>query len=200
MAQYGGQDRFPTSFETVNDGSGRDAASVNVGLEVLADRTIFLRNVGFRRAVTWRVENDAPLPNLPSWAFRSTSYAPNATDPEAWMVRLSNVRAGDVIAVDMSGLVVLPNNTECFLRLGVTDNFGLGGTEVQAPGFIRFFDYPGMGRITASVSLSTQVVATASGETRIRLLGRYRGEGPEFSLALHGSLRAVLLRPTGSSD
>lgn len=44
MAQYAGSDVFPVSFEEVNDGTARDAASVNVGLESLADRTIWLKN------------------------------------------------------------------------------------------------------------------------------------------------------------
>lgn len=44
MSQYAGSNTFPTSFEEVDDGTVRDAASVNVGLEALADRTVWLKS------------------------------------------------------------------------------------------------------------------------------------------------------------
>ncbi len=41
-SQYAGTAVFPTDFTIPDDGEDRSAASVNVALEALGDRTVFL--------------------------------------------------------------------------------------------------------------------------------------------------------------
>ncbi|AUX25166.1 uncharacterized protein SOCEGT47_057100 [Sorangium cellulosum] len=192
MAHYSGQERFPASFETVNDGSGRDAAGVNVGLEALADRTLFLRNVGFRRVAFWSYDNQS---SFRSWAFNSTTYSPNVTFPNDWVVTVPNTRVGDIIMVDASAFLNA-DATFAFWKIGATDNFTGGGTEVLTPGLVRL----GGGAQMWATFTTLHTVAVA-GTTRLRLLGRYEGSlNAGFSAAASGVLRAALFRSSGSAE
>ncbi|WP_437285670.1 hypothetical protein [Sorangium sp. So ce406] len=192
MAQYSGQERFPASFETVNDGSGRDAASVNVGLEALADRTLFLRNVGFRRVAFWYYDDQV---RFRAWAFNSTTYSPNFTFPDDWVVTVPNTRVGDIITIDASGFFNA-DSTFGFWKVGATDNVTGGGTEVLTPGLMRL----GGGAQMWATFTTLHTVAVA-GTTRIRLLGRYEGSlNAGLAAAASGVLRAALFRTSGSSE
>jgi hypothetical protein len=200
MAEYSGQDRFPASAETVNDGTVRDAASVNVPIEVALDRTTFLRNVNFRRAAAWDGGNENSFPNYKTWAFSSTTYAPNSTTPADWTIVVPNVRADDTILIDMSTWVVVPATTNAFLRLGITEDFGGSGTEVLSIALARAINLIGSDSRDYTLSIHTKFVASVPGSVRIRLLGKYSGSGPNFLAILYGSLRTVLLRPSGTND
>lgn len=194
MAEYSGQDRFPASFETVNDGSGRDAASVNVGLEALADRTLFLRNVGFRRVAFWSYDDQD---SFRAWAFNSnsTTYSPNFTFPDDWVVTVPNTRVGDIIMIDASTLFNVDSEF-AFWKIGATDNVDGGGTEILTPGLVRL----GAGAQTWATLTTLHTVAVA-GTTRFRLLGRYAGNfNLGFSVAASGVLRAALFRSSGSAE
>jgi len=192
MAQYSGQELFPAAFETVNDGSGRDAASVNVGLEALADRTLFLRNVGFRRVAFWSYDDQI---NFRAWSFNSTTYSPNFTFPDDWVVTVPNTRVGDIIMVDASALFNADSEF-AFWKIGATDNVDGGGTEILTPGLVRL----GAGVQTWATLTTLHTVAVA-GTTRFRLLGRYAGSlNLGFSAAASGVLRAALFRSSGSAE
>jgi hypothetical protein len=58
--QYAGQEQFPQSFELISDNTGRDAASANVGLEALADRTQYLRTHGYAGIESWFYSTEGP--------------------------------------------------------------------------------------------------------------------------------------------
>jgi hypothetical protein len=186
---YAGNDTFPASLELPDDGDDRDAAGVDVPLEALADRTVYLRNVGWRRTSQWVHDSESPVA---SWSFNSAAYAPNTTDANAWLVTITNVRAGDVLVLD--ALVPLSGGAsqDGFVRFGVTQGFGSGGVEATAPGFARIGP-----SASAVMSLSTTITATTPGPVRVRLLGKIAG-GDTFAAVAFGALRATLLRPSGS--
>ena len=61
---YAGQDQFPALLELPADNTGRDAASTNVPLEALADRTVWLKNQTAVLQNTNSVYNPLALPTL----------------------------------------------------------------------------------------------------------------------------------------
>ncbi|WP_437623402.1 hypothetical protein [Sorangium sp. So ce1151] len=195
MAQYSGNDTFPASAELVNDGTVRDAGSVNVLAETALDRTTFLRNVGFRRVAAWSHTNEV---TIRSWTFSATTYAPNTSFPSDWLVTVPNARVGDIITVDASGIFASDASTS-FWRLGATDNSTGGGSEVLLPGYVQVGIDDGEAQ-QQYATISTYHTVVTAGATRLRMLGRYEGTlGTIFAIIATGVLRATLLRPTGSS-
>ncbi|WP_438041457.1 hypothetical protein [Sorangium sp. So ce128] len=194
MAQYEGNDTFPESAELVNDGTVRDAGSVNVPVEVALDRTTYLRNVGFRRVGWWSAEGSSSS----TFSSAHPTYGPNVTDPAAnWIVTVTGTRVGDVIQIDLVAAVDVGAVTTIEFKVGVTDDVGVG-SEVLAPG-----RYEASGTTTDTTSnnpilISTYHTVAAAGTTRIRLLGRRSGSGSVI-VRDRGGIRAVLLRPSGSS-
>ncbi|WP_437958604.1 hypothetical protein WME76_02340 [Sorangium sp. So ce119] len=192
MAQYSGNDTFPASAELVNDGTVRDAASVNVLVEAALDRAVYLRNVGFRRLSTWIIDDDGAAG---VWFFTSAAptYAPTITNPTTdWLATVNNTRVGDILQIDVVADASVGAATTAQFRVGVTDNFG-SGTEAHAPGFASVAT-----STNRTMTISTYHTVTAAGTSRVRLLARRYGSG-SVELREGGSIRVVLLRPSGST-
>ena len=67
---YSGADNFPASYNIPSDGDPRDAASVNVALEALGDRTTYLNNrkgVDFLRTLDYASTDDTAFPPTVQW-------------------------------------------------------------------------------------------------------------------------------------
>ncbi|WP_437647884.1 hypothetical protein [Sorangium sp. So ce362] len=170
MAQYEGNDSFPASAELVNDGTVRDAGSVNVLLEAALDRTVYLRSRGFVDQQAWSYVTETGVGSV--FPFSATSYAPNTTDATAMSVQFTNVRVGDIFLIQFHGNTFNSGaaiSDELLLAVHATDDVGGAGVETRvdsAVARLAIFDTP------QAVIAAGRWVATAAGTTRLRLLGR----------------------------
>ncbi|WP_437935311.1 hypothetical protein [Sorangium sp. So ce341] len=172
MAEYSGQDRFPGSFETLNDGTVRDAASVNVGLEALADRTTYL----FNR----RVE----AVHLASWGSEEVSVGlPPTTTYADWLDAGSRVFRVDVPNVEPLDVLLLDCSfTLEFLASGTTDQARVrlvavapnGSTVVPTGAHVA----SELRNSRAPVVISGFLVASQAGTYRVKLQGKTRNGDP----------------------
>lgn len=73
---YSGVDNFPTSYNIPSDGDTRNAASVDVALEALGDRTTWLKNrVGdhFLRSINYANFDDTAWPPTLQWTSSASA-------------------------------------------------------------------------------------------------------------------------------
>ena len=193
--QYAGQELFPQSFELISDNTGRDAASANVGLEALADRTQYLRTHGYAGIESWFYSTEGPpVAGVNMWPFNSSSYAPNTLNASALSVSFPDTRPGDEFAIDFFGntFCTPAAGVEAFLAVHATDNFGGGGVETKVPSALWRFGISGN---LPPAMLTGRWTAQAPGTTRFRLLGRLSAPGNTFGIAVVASLRVLRFRP-----
>ncbi|WP_437279358.1 hypothetical protein WME90_02020 [Sorangium sp. So ce375] len=170
MAQYEGNDTFPASTELVNDGTVRDAGSVNVPVEAALDRTVYLRGRGFVDTQCWAVVDETGLGS--TYPFTGSTYAPNTIDATAMSLTFTNVRVGDIFLIQFHGKTFNSGaaaDSVLLLAVHATDNVSGGGSEVRvdsAVARLAIFDTP------QAIIAAGRWVATAAGTTRLRLLGR----------------------------
>jgi hypothetical protein len=164
------------------------AATTNVSLEQLADAVAYCQTHGFVASAIWLDETESPIG---VWQFTSTSYAANTTAVNDWRVSVAGVVAGDVLIIDASFVMQTPISTSGYVKIGVAHG---GGAEYQAPG-LRAFLGSGSGTSGLSASMSCRVVASGSGTTVVRLLGKYSGPGGSVGLFGPGELRVSVFRP-----
>jgi hypothetical protein len=186
VADYAGNDTFPASADLVNDGTVRDAASVNVGAEAALDRTVYLRNRGFVDHLTWHTLAETGAGD--TFPFTTTSYAPNTNDADAMSVEFEDVRVGDIFHIQFHGKTfnsgAVPGDT-LLLAVHATDDFGGAGTETRvdsAVARVSIYETP-LAVIAAGVW-----VATAAGTTRLRVLGKIASGSWTGGVAAVGAL------------
>jgi hypothetical protein len=192
VADYFGNDTYPASADIVDDGTGRDAASVNVGLEALFDRTTYLRARGFVDDQSWHTL--AETGSGDTFPFTSTSYTPNTSDPDAMSVEFENVRVGDIFHIQFSGKTfnsgASPGDT-LLLAIHATDDVEGAGVETRvdsAVDRVNIYDTP------KAVISAGRWVATAAGTTRLRLLGRTATGGWTGGIAAVAALSVTRFR------
>lgn len=165
MTQYQGNDVFPAGFEEVSDGTGRDAASVNVGLEALADRTIWLRNRTKLGHVVASVYN--PLVYA---TFTSTNFAPSS------IARVVNdAKAGDLLAIDLAVNLQYVGTTNNWgnVRVAVVERFDTPNPTTYYPaGTIMIMGATGTTTYAAGASLITEHTVHQDGNLKVVVEGR----------------------------
>lgn len=169
-------------------GEDLNAATTNVSLEQLADAVLYCQTHGSVGSGIWKRDEDDGA--LGTWAFNSGTYAPNSTTPTDWSVTVASVQSGDVLHIDAAFYLRAPANTTGNIRIGVTHG---AGTEYFAPGS-RQLGGTSTDSVDHIVSMHSRVLATASGSTRVRLLGKYTGAGGQVSLIAYGELRVSHIR------
>ncbi|WP_437798511.1 hypothetical protein [Sorangium sp. So ce693] len=190
MAQYGGNDTFPELAELVNDGSGRDAGSVDVPLEALFDRTRYLGNRHVR--VTYHVAYDDDGDSIAALAPTSTYADWLPAGSNVFYVDVPSVAPTDVLLIDCSsGLEFVADGVDdqSFVRIvAVAPN-----ASVVVPAGASSFSELRNSRFPFSIS--TRLVAAQSGTYRIKLQGKTKNGGVgEITLYHSFSLRVVHLK------
>ncbi|WP_437982916.1 hypothetical protein [Sorangium sp. So ce117] len=172
MAEYSGQDRFPGSFETLNDGTVRDAASVNVGLEALADRTAYLfnRRIEAVHFTSWGNEDGGV--GLPP----ATTYADWLdAGSRVFRVDVPNVEPLDVLLLDCSfTLEFLASGTGDQARVRLVAVAPNGSTLLPVGAHVA----SELRNLRAPMAISGVLVAPQTGTYRVKLQGKTRNGDP----------------------
>lgn len=180
----------PTKLVTLTYGDGNQtlsAATTNVSLEQLADAVAYCQGrVCLASSSIWY--RDTEPPNV--LQFGSTSYATNVSDATALTFTVAGIVTGDVIHVDASMCAIVPpTNVTASIKIGVTHG---AGTEYYAPG-LRQVGSSSV-QVIDNVSFSSRFVATGSGTTRFRVLGKYAGAGGTFYIYDNAEIRVSVFR------
>lgn len=102
MSTITGADSFPATFEGPDDGDGRDAAGVEVGLEALADRTQWLRNHGVSNRLAVYHDGDPGPDGGAVFTWNDLGTGPVFQDSTIY-VDIASCLAGDRLSIDFSG-------------------------------------------------------------------------------------------------
>ena len=168
---------------------GRDAASVRVPLEALADGIAYLTTCGLIKVVDYRYQNENTAIGS---TFTSTSYV----DSDAAIVDVEEVEVDDVLLVTAyfqaryvsGGTGVLGR-----VKLHVVDSFGVSNNEVGTTGSVADINPYSIG-VEDKVTLSDWVTVGEAGTTRVTLAGLVDTDG-QTALKSYCVLRVVHLRP-----
>jgi hypothetical protein len=186
MAQYAGNDVFPASADTVNDGTGRDAASVNVGIEALLDRTMWLR----RRALEF-------YSHIPSHTTVNPVQVWNSFTPAEYgaVIIIPDLNVGDVIDAQFTATALHHQPTGAddgtlFFRL----TEGYGGSPADHNLSSRIAMPSAAGNVwTFGATMRARHTIIAAGTVRIAVLGQVVG-----TLTLWRGLAWVVTRTRGN--
>lgn len=199
---YGGANTYPANITLPSDGDVKNAASVNVPLEGLADRTAYL----YARSGAYRVVsvseyahtslNDVPALSDTIESFTTGSYvaASNA------LVSIAGALVYDVLLVDVALTALVTDAALGAVRAEISEN---GGSFVAMPGMRKYIQGPPIGSSVgvawvSPVQLSGKIVIGVAGTSIVKLYGRYDtptgGGTPTLKLILDASLRVVHLR------
>jgi hypothetical protein len=126
----GDENNYPASITIPSDGDLKPAATVNVALEGLADRTAAItKNLATAgRVFQWEFVVTGDTPSTYN-AFSTTSYDKPAS---GGFVDVTDVEVGDVIMIDAQFLCELAGGANGLIRLYVIEDEG-GGGETETP-------------------------------------------------------------------
>lgn len=162
---YAGQDQFPGLIELPADNTGRDAASTNVPLEALADRTVWLKN----QTVISQHAHSAYNP-LVLATFSGTNFAQSSIE------RIVNgARAGEMLSIDLSVNLQYVGTTGNWgnLRVAVIERWGTPNPATYTPqGTIMIMGQTGATTYAAGASLVTLHPVQSDGNIRVVVEGR----------------------------
>jgi len=190
VALYQGLNSFPLALDLTEDGADRDASSVDVALEGLADRTVWLSK---QHAFASKVNAYQTHPPGAYDTYTSTSYT-DGSHADGMMV-VQGLTAGDVVHIEVATQVLYDGAAATWadIRVLVTEQFGTTPTVHVTPGRIWV---RGTGSdVRECVSLMTVWTVTAPGDMQVSMQGRVSSVGGTLTTFGCIALRAFVQRP-----
>jgi hypothetical protein len=184
---YAGNDVFPASTNLPTDLDALDAASVNVALEAVLDRTVYLRS---RVPLVGSFSASSPP------TFSSFNTASFVSPLSGGTFDIAGCEVGDLILCDAFFQVELNTNTdEASFRLIASDDVtGTPTAETQVPeARVRLIPRAGDSSSVWPASMGGIWEVTAAGTTRITIQGK--SSGAIVFLVNPLSMRGLRTRP-----
>jgi hypothetical protein len=201
---YFGANVFPASYNIPSDGDDRDAASVNVGLEALGDRTQWLLQHALQSGAyySYRTPADATSDADPGIAetLLYTTYGATWTASPTIKVDVPSCLPGDLLdislhmgAVSRAGGAAAAGTGQAFLQLYVIEDYGGAGVLQRLKSSLSWWREAnvasGDGGENSFAISGLRLVGTA-GTARVGL--RFRIGTTNFDLAIYEGVRLTV--------
>lgn len=182
---YGGNNAFPALVTIPSDADPRNAASVNVALEGLADRTMFLKSNGMLDM--WHVADNG---DASTEDFVTAAYVASVNVTAL----VEGCKTNDILQCTFTGLNQQVGATgNSFLQVFAVDDSGgtpTGDLEVVGAGV----KWPDVTTQLRAVALSGWHQVTKDGDVTIKLMGKITSTGGGISLSLRQKYALTITR------